>query len=932
MKKNILIIGFIMVISCDVFAERDEIGFAQALAKYGYFDHAGEIIQKARQNAQGQIPPSELERAKAAVLKSLAYEMTARRENPANITDAIDDAVAAYEGLVKTVAGNNAIISDTMELAELHGWKAAQAYKLYGSSTTAAAKDKWFAECESSYAKAMNHYETVVETLSGNAPFQDIDFNFKPYMMSRYNIISLLYSQSAIYPESDPNIRKLCEKALDCSVKFMWDYESYITTYYVRVIEAMCQYRLGRPEEAIPAMRSVFALESDAQLYNHPAAKDVITHAYRSKLEMLLKSAEKDPAQYGEVVKTVDALMGYVNMLVAEKSFPDFAGEYSIVMMRFDRAIAKYRLGDIRSAINEMADIAKINPMWNSYVGYRLSKPDITANSGSEPEILRGKIDGSMISADYNEAFKYCMYLARSKKLDDHTKKEYMPYIFRKIADIYAAKEQYYESAVALEMVYKTFSRRYRIAADAELYQAAMMFMKENALCESSYDQKRSEELLKRLAADYPASPYAEDSAFTRANIYENRNIWLEAAAEYAKVDRASDKYEEAFARIGNCYYQYFRKIEDSGSAEEKKKYLDDAIKAFSAYMDYAKKTPVYGTKENQKRQALVFSCKYTMAVIYIDNNVARCKDALDMLANADREYPDDGDKISRAWLKTIEAYLKMGDLDNAGALLDTAKQKYPAAPRLGYILKLTGSAFDQNGMNLIDKGDKQTGINRIIRGRNYLYNWFEIYSAKNEKIETRDMIALGDKLFIMAKEFITDPAGKKEQFSRSIGIYESALGKGGLDVRTESELKRKTGEANCHSGDYDKAKEIFENLLKKNGKDGAVMTMLIDVYAAIARNSQFPTTHPDFDKALDLCAQVLSGIDKDTKADLWWDLKVKQHEILLEQGKYQFAGSSLALLVNYNTSWKKLAVAGRITKLIAEFKKKNVWEVRGKK
>ncbi|MBI5361449.1 MAG: outer membrane protein assembly factor BamD [Planctomycetes bacterium] len=923
MKKNALVIGVIAVVcmSCDAFAERDEIGFARALANYGYSDHAGEIIQKA----QGKVPPSELERAKAAILKSIASDMIVRREESAKIVTAIDAAILSFENLIKTYATVSEGISNEMDIAELHEWKASQAYKIYCDSTTAALKDKWFEECESSYEKSRQYNAVVTEKLFVNAPFPDNHPDFRPYMMSRYNIISLLYKQSSIYPDGGPNARKLCEKALECVSEFVWDYDSYIIMNYVRVIEAMCQYRLGKAEDAVLTMQGVFALESDAQLYKHPAAKDIIIHAYRSKLDVLLKFAEKDSAQCNEVIKTVDALMSYVDRLVAEKAFPGLDREGPVVYMRLDRAVAKYRLGDIETAINEMSDIAKISAMWDRYIGYRLSKPDIKVDGDSEPAILKGKIDGSMISVDYSEAFLYCMYLARSKKLNDKNKEEYMPYVFRKIADIYAAREQYYESAVALEMVYKIFGKRYHLSADAELYNAAMLFLKENAFCENAYDQKRSEEILKYLAANYPQSPYTANTPFPSAKSLESQGKHIEAAAVYAKVDRSSDNYEEALARIGYCYYHHYKKIGKNAGLADRKKFLDEALKAFNKYLDFARENPVFGSKDTAERKNLMFSCNYSIADIYIDDNIARYGDAVKLFVNIDKEYPDEGDKISRAWLKTIEAYLKMRDYDNAGALMDTARRKYPAAPRLGYILKLAGSAFDQSGTELMDKGDKEAGINRIVRGRNYLYNWFEIYSAKREKIETGDLIALADKLFIMAREFMTDAENKKEQFRRAIGIYDSVLAMAGLDAGTELDLKWKIGEADCQSGDYDKAEEIFEDLLKKNGRDGAVMTKLIDVYAAIARNSESPTAHPGFDKALDLCAQVLSGIDKEAKADLWWDIKVKQHEILLEQGKYETIVSSLALLVNYNAGWEKLAVAGRITKLIEELRKKGI-------
>lgn len=904
-----------------LFADRDEVGFAQALAKYGYFDHATEIIERI----QSKIDPAEVNTIKAAMLKSQASQMMSNREEPAKVIVTMDQAIKLYEDFIGSNAQSSKAISCETELAELYQLKATQAQKVYKDSTDAASKDKWFKECESSYEQSRSHYKALIDKLSENAPYLDDDPNFRPYMMNRYNLISIIYQQSSIYPDGDPSTQKLCEESLSYVEDFLWDYEAYIMMYHVRIVEAMCQYQLGKPEEAVLTLKGVFDLKDNPDFWDHPAAKDIITLAYRQKIDVFLKFAERDNQQYKEVINTVDEMMGYVNKLVSEKRFPDFGKEDTVVIMRVDKAFARIKLGDVDGAMNDTSEISQIDRKWEYYIGKKLTEWGITADPNSPPEILRKMIEGSMSTANYDNAYKYCMYLVKSRKMSNEDKKEHLPYVFKRMSDIYMIKEQYYESAVALEMVYKTLKKRYNLTVDAEIYNAARCFKKEDTLSENIYDKKRSESLLKFLVEKYPNSSYTKNARVLVAESLEDKKMFLEAAAEYSKVETDAEAYEDALARIGNCYYQYFRKMDKAGSSEEKKKYLDDALKAFTMYTEYTKKTPVYGTKENQKRQALIFSCNYTIATIYLDDNVARYKDALELLANTEKEYPGDGDKISRAWFKMVEAHLKLADYDNARALLDTARQKYPAAPRLSYVLKLAGSAFDQSGTEIIEK-DKKTGRDRIVVGRNYLYNWFEIAQSKNENMKNEDLLALADKMFLMAKDYFNDEKSKKEQFGRAIRIYETVLNKGNIDKKTAADLTWKIGETSYRLKDYANAKKVFEGLFEKTkGEDGEVIKTLININFEEAVDSG-NTEHPGFNTAIGLCTKIVSSIEKDKKPELWWELKVRQCEILFKQGKYPVVINALKMLTRYNPDWDKSAVKSRIDELIKNLKPRG-WE-----
>jgi hypothetical protein len=110
----------------------------------------------------------------------------------------------------------------------------------------------------------------------------------------------------------------------------------------------------------------------------------------------------------------------------------------------------------------------------------------------------------------------------------------------------------------------------------------------------SASSKKRSDDRAKTLATVYPNSPYAALAQLAGANQMETEDRFLEAAAEYQKVQPSSSSFLIAQFRAGSCYFQQARKLcleKKESEADQFVKQAETLVKKAKNDLDAALKT-----------------------------------------------------------------------------------------------------------------------------------------------------------------------------------------------------------------------------------------------------------------------------------------------------------------------------------------------------
>jgi tetratricopeptide (TPR) repeat protein len=177
-------------------------------------------------------------------------------------------------------------------------------------------------------------------------------------------------------------------------------------------------------------------------------------------------------------------------------------------------------------------------------------------------------------------------------------------------------------------------------------------YLKLNGDDKRPWFKKRADDRAKTLSTVYPNSPLSAYAQLAGANQLEAEDKFLEAAAEFQKVQPSSPSFLVAQYKAGNCYFQQARKLcleKKESEADQYVKQAETLVKKAKSDLDAALKTTM-DLDAQARLQSAGFQARVTLAQLYLLDCVKRPADVMEALKDVDERYGTDEDKLSTAW------------------------------------------------------------------------------------------------------------------------------------------------------------------------------------------------------------------------------------------------------------------------------------------
>jgi len=212
---------------------------------------------------------------------------------------------------------------------------------------------------------------------------------------------------------------------------------------------------------------------------------------------------------------------------------------------------------------------------------------------------------------------------------------------------------------------------------------------------------------LKRLADQYPDTEEGVDARYYHAESLRQRAGTAEKfeaiAKIYAEVPETSQFHGRAHYLEGLCYYNIYKVY--SGNKDAKNPKAQEALKtAKEKLLAVFENLPPPKSGEDWHVEAA-----RTLADIYMD--LKQPKEALDVLDMVTKKYEELALGNPKMLATRLNVYVKMGQLQEASAVVDELAQKNADAEVLlrGYLT--VGDAYLKEGDRLIKEGKLQEGV-----------------------------------------------------------------------------------------------------------------------------------------------------------------------------------------------------------------------------
>jgi len=512
------------------------------------------------------------------------------------------------------------------------------------------------------------------------------------------------------------------------------------------------------------------------------------------------------------------------------------------------------------------------------------------------------------------------------------------------MATVYAARELYYEAALAFqegERVAQVFleglpKSSQRTEEKKELWDkgaecAYKAYRAFKYAWEASRQGGGDDRYFKKLYSDqrtyltdkYRDSIYAKNLQFFAGQDQLRQGKFLEAIMSFQSVEKESDFYETALVGIGQAYFKEYnrrreevlKKAEERGEekpAEMPAEVMADLEKAKQSFQDFlalAESKPVEGDEALNRRRVLYAYTYFFLGRVYTEQE--KWEKVLEVLEGFEEEYRDNLDLVLTSVFLKLQAYYRLGDarrVEDMLRIMEDVEEQVRAAsqdpggkkhPYLINSYQLAGAIYGDLAAKAKAKHEIEAYREYNNKAAEYLWIWIEsdILAEMDEtnpaKIINR-LDAVGIKLV---------NAGEHEKAAL---IYDTILSKLGdqLDEMQQIRFKRALGECWINLAEkemkakpdskeavhyWEKALNIF-NPLYEERSTFLFVEKLVEIYTKLGdcfhEIGDAEKATLNYDNALKLYDKLLTQ-DKPEQTQ-WWEWKYAVWKILKKKGEYK--------------------------------------------
>lgn len=882
---------------------RDDATFARELFKSGWTDLAEGLCKTIEK--VGKLSP-EAEVGVKALHLDLRFDLAQREPDALKRKDLIKAILDAKEDFVRQY-GNTKEATETSESLP-------DVYRALGETITIAIQKttdvKEVADLQREggqvYSQAEDKLQARIDELAGDSARSPA--NERLYIGLLYNLPRTYYYHSLLLPAGDWKKKDLLEKSIDGFQKFGLDYQDLLLNYEGMVLQGLANKDLGKTEDAVASFDEAIGLA--AQFTADPkgvyqVSSEVADTVSGAVLQKVLYQTElKDYAGAIETAKKFFATL------------PDpyhTTRGYAVLASQAEAEIAS---GDAKAAGESAQKLVDLDPkgIWGNKG--REIQAKLLGGTGSDidPTAMLKIANTLSQRGEEARALQVChmaVNAARGTPLEANVGCE----AYLLIGSIFQQRGPGWtlEAALAYDIAAETWPKAEKAAQAVNL--AMFAYMNLNKDDKRPWFKKRTDDRAKTLSTAYPNSPLAASSQLMGARQLENDNKFLEAAAEYQKVQPGSPVYLEAQLRAGTCYFYQARKLcleKKEGEAAQFVKQADTLVQKARNDLDAALK----GTMDLDAQARLQnngFQARVTLAQLYLLDCVNRPADIIEVLKDVDERYGNDEEKLSTAWSLRISALERQGKLDEAVALLDSLIKKNPDSRAIGGAAGQIARSIDRRAQDLAKANKAKESDAELKRAANY-YAMSGRALAKSTSTRAATIEEIANRLFAIGLHFNDVPdnwdsfVGWQPSQTKEANMWKEAefLYRAALQLAPSYQNMIKLGRVLGFQGQYAEAAAEYgrlfdsEPIIEPGSSPPRFNASLLkekrELYAAYlewgvaAQLSAAKSQDPEmYLRAETIFANIVRNPDPTTKS--FWHAKLHQIQNQMNQGKYRDAG-----------------------------------------
>ena len=459
-------------------------------------------------------------------------------------------------------------------------------------------------EGEQVYAQAEEKLKAKIAELE--PVYTSSPANERLYMSTRYNLPRTYYYHSLLYPAGEWKKKDLLEKAVEGFQQFGLDYSNDLLYFEGLIFEGLANKDLGKPEDAIASLDEAiglsqyFADEKGEIELSLPAA-DVISRAALQKV--LLQTEIKDYAGATATSKAFLEASPSPSRRAAASVSPSSSRRRRPSSPRATRSPRRRPPRRSSPWTREGAGARRAEEVLARIIGGGSGEVD-----ASQMLSVAGRLANKGEEARAIQVAHQGIISARGSPQEANVGCE--GYVL--IGNIYLRRGEgwSYEAALAFETAYKKWPKAEK--APEAVYQAMSAYSRLYTDDKRPWFKKRADDGAKVLAAEYPTHPRAAYAQLMGAKQLADEGKFLEAAAEYQRVQPSASSYLEAQFRAGTCYFQQARKLcadKKEGEADQYVKQSETLLKKARTDLEAAIKATMNleeqaGTRARPSRRA----------------------------------------------------------------------------------------------------------------------------------------------------------------------------------------------------------------------------------------------------------------------------------------------------------------------------------------
>jgi hypothetical protein len=881
---------------------QDEVELARVLAQRGWFDLAEEICQRLEKG------PS---RTMASFIRAEIKLGEVDRESE---FDKSLDGLAEAALLLKKFLAESPNHTLALDAQTTIGWVQARKGRLAVDAMELESDASRHSDLQKmavqAYSDAAKYYQDTIEKLKKDRSDRAQD----SMMDCRLELPRIMIDHAKLAGVDDVSRKKLLTQAKALLIDFEFDYGDRPIAFEAMLEGGKCLTELGDYKQAESKLRSTFALRkrlAEAKIKPNEYHNKIIFGAYIALAQTLQRAGRLSEAR-----SFVDAVLKEDKTLEKEWAGP---------AMRLEKAEILFKMRDVPGALSLVTEVINKDPdgRWGFLAKDKLKK---WGESGGSIRFTPGQMmtaaDSSMDRELFRDALRDLRRCVEACSTDAERQKFQGPAYF-KMGQCFQALHRNYEAAFAYEKVFTLFPKDPN--APKACYEAVRCYNTEFALSGDKRDDDQKEKYLALLASQWPRDPAARNLKYVQAEKVEKTGDLRGAAELYRQVGEDAEAYESALVAQGYCYYadaarKYEKNPKDMAVQREAKeglRFAEEALSKFLARAADPAKAPAQ-PEQQKARIALTQVANQQLAYIYMHEAVGKTKEALAFLEKVARDIPLEDERIAKIWATQIQAYLVLGQLDEAVKVLELMFDKYPDVPAIARACKSVAIKIDTVTGEMIKAKAPAAKINENLRRvSRYYAKWLNLAPALNMRITMSDVLSVAETLYMIAKQIngldenqisFLDLKGKpitERQYFLDAAFVHALLTEGKVGKLPDRDrIVLMTRLARCYSfiaqdsDDWNKAKDHYENIIKtykvvsSNGVlDAGVLQSHREllgiyvehgyVYAELGKSDS--KLKFQFDNASTVFSNVLRVVQSNSEP--WWQSKYMVLQVLFERG-----------------------------------------------